>query len=118
MDRGFEEIAEFLVRDKWRGGGVGQPIFLDETTLFVERHFGDFGFDPLDPFIVDFHWHEIGIGKIAVIVGHLLGAHGGGVSLFWIPAPCLLRDRAAFLQDGGLAFDFVCLSVANSGYSV
>ena len=56
---------------------------------------------------MDHHRGQIGIWKITVILGVLLGAHGIGIFFVVVPAPRLLDHPAAVLQNLNLALPLI-----------
>ena len=99
--------GQFMIRCKNACILLRQLQRFHKSFLFYIRQFGHAIRDVGKPWVVNNKWKQIGIGKIAVIVGFLLAAHGEGPALLFIPKTGLLDDHSAIQQNLFLAVDFV-----------
>ena len=76
-------------------------------NFFLIGKFGKAAFHLLDPFAVDDQRQQIRIGKIAIVVGLLLAAHGKRFTFIRIPQSGFLDNPAAVQHGFLLTADFI-----------
>ena len=95
------------------GGGEGGGILRGEAVVGDHAGaacFGELGERLEDlglPLGADDERREVGLGKVAVVVGGFLGAHGEGAAFGVVPEARLLGDASAFFEDADLPLDLV-----------
>ena len=97
------------------GGIIGgeAEVFLEAGGLLV-RKFGNEGAHFFEVFRGG-DGEEVGIGKVAVVVGVFLGAHFLGFSEFLVPTPGGLDEGFAVVEGLTLAGDLVMNGAAHGG---
>ena len=91
------------------GGGVvlGQSEFADKALPHCAWQLGQLGANPLDPGAVDHQRRQVRVGKVAVVRGVFLAAHGSRLAGIRVEQHRGLLDRVAVFDLCNLPADLV-----------
>jgi hypothetical protein len=111
----LEVVAQSPVRHQHRSDREWQLVFGEEPALLVVRQFWKTHAQLSLPYIVDTHRHQVGVGEIAVVVSHFLGAERLRCAGLAVVVAGFLADGAAAEDDCHLALYLVGNAVAHEG---